>query len=562
MDRILSKNTGFVSTLPSLVFTTDTEADISSLSEFNQIRNPIEEPRNNFFSRCSSYGDVNKRLKALIERADAAYIVDGFIRNAVDKHAEMFKDFDLKGGAKQIKFLKNRMNMLSLQSGEHWKTTISRYVNEYFKNGNPELLKVRRGKQPNTKRALYSAKPFPIAAIYLVSQKRLEPHIDNDKKEFVGWILDEQRKEPIKTTSGEPFDIKNCLITNSYPISTPGLLIPGLDLIHTAYKKGSDMHYGVGLVFASLEDISILRDLEQNVAVMIKKNSSPLLHYAVGKPSNPSANVQNQIDNVTRKLRAHPPDAALVTPDNHTVKMVGSESQALRVDPYLAHFTKRGFSGMGVSAFLMGFESGTMGAVDAAIELLMNRIRFCQEELSRDLEFFLLYELLYEGGFDPYTKEEDQVKLIFKEIDENRTTKLQNHFADLYAKESITFKEMRKLINMDEKVDEKDLYLNKVLIPKEKAIAAAKASTLGKTRTNNLEEDDSLDKKPISNELLKAQLLEILPETEEDLNYFLQYMLTSYNIDLYPLIENIRLLLGDTEAIGELVIDYGNPNRE
>jgi hypothetical protein len=128
----------------------------------------------------------------------------------------------------------------------------------------------------------------------------------------------------------------------------------------------------------------------------------------------------------------------------------------------------------------MGFETGTLGTVEAAIEMLMNRIRFCQQELAINFEMFLINELLWEGGFDPYMKEEDQVKIVFKDMDEARVIKLQAHYSDLFNKNFIGLDEGRKLSGIKTPLTESDMYIKRIQIPlaEKKAAAGADSTTV------------------------------------------------------------------------------------
>ena len=129
-------------------------------------------------------------FRSLVKKASQAYVTDALVRQAVDKYAENFRDFDLVGSDEQVNYLKNRLNLLSLKSGEHWKTTFARIINEYFKTGNAFIVKFRGGNFADTKRALYKNNPYPIGMLALISAERLEP-VFNNKHRFVGWRLEE-----------------------------------------------------------------------------------------------------------------------------------------------------------------------------------------------------------------------------------------------------------------------------------------------------------------------------------------------------------------------------------
>ena len=468
MDRRFSNSIGFQQTAGTLYVS---EA-VSTLS--NPV--PTEYETGSYFDRYHT--STNASMARFINRANKAYMVDGFVRISVDRHAEMFKDFDFEGDPTAVAYIKRRLAMMSLRTGEHWKTTVSRYAHEYFKNGNPMFLKVRSSLEQSegVLRPLYEEKPYPLAGLFILSPTVVTPYIDNGS--CYGWRLEKRKiDEKIRTTSGQPLSIKQALMkkTPNPTKSNDVLLKNGLDIVHTPYKKPAESHWGFGLTFSALEDVSLLRNIEQTTAIGIKKNAIPLLWHRILRPSNPMIDPKIELNQVLQMHRNMTQDGVIATPGTHELKILGSESQAMRTEGYLKYYASRCFSGLGVSPFLMGFEPGTIGTAEAAVELLMNRIRFCQQELSINFEMFILNELLWEGGWDPYTKEEHQVRLIFKEMDEARMIKLRSHFADLYTKSFVGFDEGRKAVGLVNPVADADLYLNKVAIPLEMAKGDAKA---------------------------------------------------------------------------------------
>jgi len=530
IERIYSNNTGF----------TPPKKTASSPTTIKAAANPLES-ETDYARVFDSFSKKDGQLKRAIGMAINAYMVDGFIRNAVDRHAELFKDFELQGEPEVVRYVQKRLSVMSLRSGEHWKTTFSRYINEYFKHGNPFILKVRDSEQNLGSIPMFADRPFPISAMFVISPEKLEPVIKGQR--FLGWSVQGREKEGLNITKGKPLtNTSKSLVIMNTDKDLPGVLYPGMDILHTAYKKPSDAHYGVGLTFAALEDVALLRNVEHTIAVMIKKNSMPILWHKITRPGYPG-NIQSDINQAVRLHETMSPDGVIVTPSTHELKFLGSESLAMRNEGYLKYFAYRSFASMGVSPFLMGFEAASMGAVDAAMEILMQRIRFCQEELSRDIEMFLLNELLWEGGFDPFNNEKHVVKFVVKDIDEARRIKLQNHFSDLYNKNILTFEESRSNSGFFGEVSDEDLYLNRVTLPieREKAKAKAEANPLSGSSTT---------KKP---KLSKEFLAEISPLTETDLVDFVDLCFTKFGLDLTPYYLEMKNLLHDEIALVEYI---------
>lgn len=521
---------------------------------------PVEDTSKSLFSSCDR---KDQRIRDLIKKASTAYTVDSMVRQAVDKYSEMFKSFDFEGGDAQVKYLKERLTQMTLQTGEHWETFITRVINEYFKTGNAFIVKRRGSNAKSTKRALYKNKPYTVSGFSLVSPERIEVS-RNNKGEFEGWeLIGTKNDEKFKTVAPSATRLRqgDALIQIMVTPEKSNVLIPGVDIVQIAYKKAADSSYGFGLTLAALEDISMTRTLEQITAVMIKKFSSPIIHHKIIRPSSPLAGMQQEINMAYELYRRMSPDGILITGGNSEIKAVGSESQALRNEGYLRYFLYRGLTGLGVSPYLFGLEGGGQGTAEAAVELLMMKVRFCQAEIAREIEMFILNELLWEGGFDPFHNEEDQVKLVFEDIDENRSIKLATHAADMFQKNVWGHTEARKLSGVKGDVTDGDLYLDKIDIPKSKAEADAKGvaqKDAGVAIAKARPVPKSSKPKPRTSREVLEIIDSLIPQNELQLKILFDYLEKNYDYPSDMLLEvftPVKNLLGDDEAIKLLLVE-------
>jgi len=532
----LAKSTGF-----SLLRTTE--------AEIQQVSSPVEH------HRTSWAGPDRKeaRLRELVKRASQAYITDSLVRQAVDKYAENFREFELSGEEQVVKYLHRRLNHLSLKSGEHWKTTFVRIITEYFKTGNAFILKFRSLDGVEATKALYQDRLKPICKLGLIGAERIVP-VFNQSHQFVGWKLEElpNKSDTVELDLGGKSLSRSKSLLELEKLGTTKepakcILRPGADIVQISYKKPANSCWGVGLTLVSLEDIALLRTVEQITASMIRKFSNPIIHHIVLRASNPLAGIQSEIDSATRLHRQAAPDGVMITGGNHEIKAIGSESQALRVEGYLKYFLDRGLAGLGVSQAVMGLGSMSMGAAEAANEMLMTKVRFCQQELARELEFFILNELLWEGGFDPYRNEKDRVIIEFPAIDEDREIKLRTHAADLYQKNLTDHDETRKLGKLPPKFAEDKLHVNK--IEKAKIDHETKGAVLV-----NRSKPATSGKNSV--EYFRQYLYRFAPREEGDIPDFLEELKWHYPIEkVEPLLEKIRQLINDREAVVELLIN-------
>jgi hypothetical protein len=556
MNFEIAKSTGFTVVQSSQGFYSEVMHKV--------LPNPTEDTSRSGFS----YSDKkDRRIKELIKKASVAYTVDAMVRQSVDKFSEMFKSFDFEGGEAQVKYLKERLTQMTLQTGEHWETLITRIVHEYFKTGNSFIVKRRGGNPISSKRALYKNKPYTISGLSLISADRLEV-TRNKLGEFVGWEISGTKNDDnvrLVLPSAYKHNPEQGLIQITKLPDEKNVLAPGLDIVQIAYKKGADSNFGFGLVLAALEDISMTRTLEQITAVMMKKFSNPIIHHKILRPSSPLAGMQQEINMAYDLYRRMAPDGVLITGGNAEIKAIGSESQALRVEGYLKYFLHRSLAGLGISPYIVGLEGGGQGTLEASVELMMMKVRFCQAEIARELEMFVLNELLWEGGFDPYNNVDDQVRLVFEDIDENRTIKLQTHAADMFQKNMWGHQEARRKGGTKETPDDNDLYLNKVDIPKTRAEAEAKGTAqkdAGVAIAKARPKPAAPKKKKKAKEVLE-DIQDIIPENESQLMMFMNIMEKKCQYDssvLEELYEPVKRLLGDSEAIEYLLVERLSDN--
>lgn len=504
------------------------------------------------------FGGNNKddRIKKLVKKASYAYIVDALVRQTVDRYSEFFREFDFEGGKPQVAYIKERLISMTLQSGEHWETLIARAINEYFKTGNCFIIKLRGATTPVPRRCLYKQRPYSLSGLFLIAPDRVEAVQNNSR--FEGWELTttSNSKEKLKLITpieNAKIDPSTALISITKMPEDEHTLVPGMDVFHLAYKKPAHSNWGFGLTLAALEDVNLLRIIEQTTSIMIKKFSTPIIHHKIIRPSSPLAGIQQEINHAYGIYKNMSPDGLIITGGNTEIKAVGSESAALRVEGYLNYFLGRTLAGLGSNKYMIGVDSGSMGTVESTIQLMMMKIRYCQKEIAREFEMFLFNELLWEGGFDPYKNEKDKVSLIFKEIDPERLIKLQNHAADLFNKNYLGWDEARQLGEITTTTAPAQLVVNKVDIAKLKADAEAKGKSavlVAKAQPK------PVASKPVrSAKNTKEDLKYLVPQTEEQIPRFLDILQSKYELEpTAEMLNNVSKLLNDEEAILEYVV--------
>ena len=402
-------------------------------------------------------GVKEQELANLIDLASITYIKDSLVKNAVDKFAESFADFEFSGNdskdsQKAIDYLEARLDLISLYSGEYWKVTVSRFITEYFKTGNVPIMKVRGAKIQDSFRPFYTEKPYLLTSLVLCSPSEIKP-VHNKNKQYVGWAWRNSMGKDDKMSSTllidgayrlNPSLGKKTLKPNLDDMVNKDIFLLGQDISLIAYSRPGGSPWGVGPTLAAIEDVSLLRVLESQMAVMVRKYSIPLYHHTIARVGGYQSSQQKDLDNAQMLWNRASIEGFIVTPDSHKITAIGAESHALRVEGYLDHSIKRACGGLGHSTFGLGIDPGTLGSSQAFNDMKNSKIRKSQKDFSWNFSTEILWEILWEGGFDPWSNKDHRVWLGFTELNEDAVIKKENHETQKWINNMTTYDEMRK----------------------------------------------------------------------------------------------------------------------
>jgi hypothetical protein len=221
------------------------------------------------------------------------------------------------------------------------------------------------------------------------------------------------------------------------------------DVIHFFFDKREGFSVGTPVLVPIKDDIRALRRIEENVELLVYQHLFPLFHYKVGTETAPAMifpDGTTEIDVVRDGIANMPADGCWVTPERHSIEVVGAEGEALKVKDVIEHFKQRIFTGLGVSTVDMG-EGGTANRSTAKTmsRNLIDRTKAEQNEVAAFINKYVIEELLQESTFDQETlfEEENVVKLRFKEIDQEARIALENHLSQMYLQHYLTHDQMR-----------------------------------------------------------------------------------------------------------------------
>jgi hypothetical protein len=194
------------------------------------------------------------------------------------------------------------------------------------------------------------------------------------------------------------------------------------DVVHFFTNKKPGFTVGTPELFPALDDIALLRRIEENVEDLIESNLFPVFHYKVGSDAFPERygpDGTKETDIVKTTIEYMPAGGIYVSDHRHEIKAIGSEGRALRIDFYIGHFKSRALAALGTSSVDMG-EGGAANRSTASTmsKGMMLDVEAMTHVVKEFIEFFVISELLLEGGYNPLSQE-DMVYVKFGVIDKD-----------------------------------------------------------------------------------------------------------------------------------------------
>jgi SPP1 gp7 family putative phage head morphogenesis protein len=402
-----------------------------------------------------------------LEEVQRAYHTDSYIRRAVDKYAGLMLkngwDFNGKNEA-AVEYVWTRFKLMAEGTGKPIDQLLSQLAFDFVLYGNAYLVKARaKGSQAGAtgvNAVGYTGKQ-PIAGYFILPATTVQVERD-ETGNITGYQQD--------TGGGN------------------ALTFAPTEVIHFVYRQPTGRAYGVPMVFNVLDDVQILRQLEENVARLVYRNLFPLYLYQVGLDKPGFEATDEEIEEIREQIRDMPMDGGIVVPERHNIKVIGAEGNAIDAEPYLLYYRQRVFTGLGVSDTVMGIGgTANRSTSDNQAADLFDGVKEFQRLFAEQFQQHIVNEILFEGGFDPTLNPDDEVKFFFDEIELDAKTKRENHVVQLFTQNVITHEEMRAMLGLDPVTDEGRLYFNMVTVGTAAATAqfTQTADTSGQEAANN-----------------------------------------------------------------------------
>ena len=459
-------------------YTQHTIQDAKKIATIKKLENPLfienlRIKRNNL----SYFNPYNKPY----DFTEAYRIVDteSFVSAAISKK----KNLILKDGFKlvsenedDILYIKRRLNEISFVTDTPFTTLLGQIVDSLLHNHNIFLYVARKQNASTGEvRTEGRRKIKPIAGFFHLSETKTDL-IENNLGAVIGYKYNINRG-----------------IYNEFKKE---------EVLHLYINKKPDLNIGTPPLEAVKDDILSLRQIEENLERLIYKLSVPLIHAKVGSEKFPAGIDQitgrSEIDVVNDQILSMDDAGGITTTDRVDIKMLGAESQALRLSSYIDHFKNRVLVGLTISDVDLGTGTTTTGGAASIVsEALRQNVEMYQTTVEEFITDYIITPLLLErdkNSSKQYLEDEDKVQFKFNKSNLDSKIKLESHYINETNAKLITVDEYRVLTGRRALTkEEKNEFLKlsgklpdgsnipDAMHPDEKALAKAKSSSSSST---------------------------------------------------------------------------------
>lgn len=381
--------------------------------------------------RSMSYADRHRgnwfRPEYDLTEIQIAQDTDSFLYKAIQKKVERFvlAGWEFVGNDIEVlNYLKRRLKEIELVSGQPFDLLMSSLAHDLIRYSNHAWVKVRNEDASSAKKRTVNGKELdPVAGYFILPFETL-------------WFKVKKNGEIKKIMQEQPN-------TGQWKEFAPE------DVVHFYTNKKPGFTMGTPELLPVLEDIALLRRLEESIETMIDSNLHPLFHYTVGNDNMPerySPEGIKESDLVRQEIEYMPSGGIFVSDHRHKIAAIGSEGKALKIEEYLAYFKKRVYAGLGVSPMDMGeADSANRSTANTLSKIAIQSIEALQRYIKVFIETYVVSELLLEGGYgEALINPEKMVSIKFGSVDKEEKAKEENQTIQLWLNNLISEKEARK----------------------------------------------------------------------------------------------------------------------
>jgi hypothetical protein len=220
------------------------------------------------------------------------------------------------------------------------------------------------------------------------------------------------------------------------------------DVIHFYWnRKGSDV-FGTPWTLPGLDDVRMLRRLEEFAQMLISKHLFPIFQYKVGTKEQPTIEFEggtSEVATVEAMVGDLPQQGCIFTSHRHEVVAIDTKG-ALDISKYLEHFDGRALSSLGLSAVDIGRgDSSNKGTAQVMNQTRVDRCTRIQRVLTEFFNDQVVFSFLMELGLEPFDLE-NEVTLEFAPPDTEERRSQEKHDLEMFQNDMLSHDETRKCL--------------------------------------------------------------------------------------------------------------------
>lgn len=221
------------------------------------------------------------------------------------------------------------------------------------------------------------------------------------------------------------------------------------DVVYFYADKKAGFLAGTPDLLPALDDIQLLRRIEEHVEDLVETSLFPVYHFRIGNDNmpervSPEGKFESEI--LERKIKYMDPGGVIVSDHRLEIESIGSEGKALNIDSYTEYFLDRAIMAAGSTKIDLGIGGdANKSTANTLTKTTILDVEAIQRILKIFIEFFVIRELLLEGGFDPFD-EQDMVSIKFGVIDKEERLAYENQQIQATTNNLITLDEARSNI--------------------------------------------------------------------------------------------------------------------
>lgn len=388
----------------------------------------------------SYYGEGEYDLVSIFKMLD----YEAYFSKAVQKKIGLFSKsgFSVHCNNDEIgAYINTRFKLMELGTGKSLQALVKQLAKYCIIGSNAFLIKVRDKNFEHAESYDIDNKPqHPVIGYFLAHPTTMKPRFR--------YIKDPDTGLP-KLELDKWIHINRRGVLKAFEVQ---------DVCHFVLQKQDGMVFGTPEIIPALDDIKVLRKIEEDCQLLIYRDLFPIIHYKVEKPTvldhmggtDELTQARNDMQNIIQ-------DGGIATDSRHEIEFIGGGGKGLDVMPMLEYFQQRVFTGLGVSPSDMGMsEKANKSSAENASEQVIDYVKDIQQDIAEQFKRMIITELMLQSPFsmEEILDPENNVTLKFEEVDIEWKVRTENHAADLFQKGVKTIDEVRNPMGMETFTDE------------------------------------------------------------------------------------------------------------